>query len=333
MLFPLIIILYDVIFGRWRRTRKYWFWFLIPVAIKLIAIKGLVSQRVVEVSMDTGSTAFTNPLFNSVYSFFYHSYILLWPAKLTLYREPMVITSFWLKVEIISLAIMLLFLPLIYKRSKQLFFALCFFVLFLSPTFSPITICWLVADRYIYLPSVAFSMVIAFFVEKSAKPVIIRRIAYVFLALLVMAYSARTLVRNRDWRTHASIWRATVAASPASPKAHLNMGDVWSLEGDLEKSVREFRLTAQLKPDYAEAYHNLANIYYKMGRIDDAIANYRKAATLKPSLWQSYQDMGIIYYQRGDYAFARDCFKKAVEINPGNTELQATLKQLENIGK
>jgi len=168
-------------------------------------------------------------------------------------------------------------------------------------------------------------------IEKSAKSVIIKYTLYAFLTLVVAAYSLRTLVRNRDWRTHASIWRATVAASPASPKARLNMGDVYSLEGDLEKSAQEFILTAQLKPDYAEAYHNLANIYYKMGRIDDAIANYRRAATLKPSLWQSYQDMGIIYFQKGDYASARGCFKKAVEINPGNAELQATLKQLEKM--
>ena len=194
--------------------------------------------------MDTGSTAFTNPLFNAVYSLFYHTYILLWPAKLTLYREPMIITSFWLKVEIFSLAIILLCLPLVYKKSKEMFFALCFFVLFLSPTFSPITICWLVADRYIYLPSVAFSMLVAYAVtlavgagrdrplhgnallnakpgtigiEKNAKSAMIRYILYAFLTLVVMTYSARTLVRNRDWRTHASIWRATLAASPASP--------------------------------------------------------------------------------------------------------------------
>jgi predicted O-linked N-acetylglucosamine transferase (SPINDLY family) len=134
------------------------------------------------------------------------------------------------------------------------------------------------------------------------------------LIVLITAYATRTIIRNRDWRTHASVWRATVKVSPLSPKAHNNMGDVYSLEGNEEKAAAEFRRAIELKPDYADAYHNLALTYQRMGRLDEAVVNYEKAVLYNPRLWQSYQNLAVIYAQRGEAKKAREYWEKAQEV-------------------
>jgi hypothetical protein len=58
-------------------------------------------------------------------------------------------------------------LPFIFKKAKVLFFSLGLFILFLLPTYSPVMITWLVAERYLYFPSLAFSIWVALLVEKS----------------------------------------------------------------------------------------------------------------------------------------------------------------------
>ena len=107
------------------------------------------------------------------------------------------------------------------------------------------------------------------------------------------------------------------------------MGDVYSLEGNLEKSEEAFRRAISLRPDYADAYHNLANTFQRMGKPEPAIVNYEKAVSLNPGLWQSYQSLGMIYFHQGRLDMAGEYFKKALKINPDEVRLKLLLKELE----
>jgi len=331
LIFPGMLILYDFTFGRWRKNYKLWFAFFALTLLKLLLISGGIKQRVIQVGLDTGQPGMSNPILNMAFSVFTHLSLLIWPQKLTLYHEPNIISAAALGFEIFLLVLLFLLLPWIFKKTRKIFFAICFFILFLLPTYSPVAISWLVAERYLYFPSLALSMLAAFWIDRYAKEGKLKKWVSILLISLIVLYSWRTVVRNSDWKTHASIWKATVEVSPKSPKAHNNMGDVYSLEGNLEKAAEEFSRAIELKPDYADAYHNLASVYQKMGRIDEAIMNYKKAVSINPFLYQSYQNLGVIYLNKHQVDLAKEYFSKVLEIAPDNASVRQILRESENI--
>ena len=78
----------------------------------------------------------------------------------------------------------------------------------------------IMAERFLYLPAIAFAAGVVAAVYAAGKRAGDERLAPVLLGLIAMAFAARTWVRNLDWRDDLSIGRAAVQASPASFKSH-----------------------------------------------------------------------------------------------------------------
>ncbi|MFA4889078.1 MAG: tetratricopeptide repeat protein [Candidatus Omnitrophota bacterium] len=326
--FPFFLVLSDVVFKRWRKAWIYWLPFFIIVALWLIRQKTAISGRIAFVAKDVsvqGGINWSNPVYNMVYSFFTHMGLLFWPAGLTLYHEPPVITAAMLRVEIVFYIIMLCVLPFLFKRAKPIFFGLCVFILFLAPTYSPVMVSWLVAERYLYFPSIFMSLLVAFFYEKLAKQK--RHKAFILLAFsfLIALYAARTISRNEDWKTPARLWRSTVEISPNSPRSHNNMGDAFAGEGNDEAAIAEFKKSVEINPNYADAYHNLANMYHHAGNTRLAIENYSKAISINPNIAESHYNLGIIYLNQDKIEAACNEFQKALEIRPGDVNVSTAL--------
>ena len=96
------------------------------------------------------------------------------------------------------------------------------------------------------------------------------------MIIVISLLSYRTIIRNNDWKTRASLWRSTVEVSPLSAKAHNNMGDIYGREGNLEMSAKSFKRATEINPKYSDAYHNLAMVLYRMNRLDEAQDYYKK---------------------------------------------------------
>lgn len=327
-IFPFFLILSDITFDRWRKAWKMWLPFLGIFALRIIFVKSVISGRISFVAQEAGQSAtLSNPVFNLAYSFFSHLGLLLWPAQLTLYHEPAVISSFALKVELFFLfLIAVISVFFLFRKAKELFFAIGIFTLFLIPTYSPVIVSWLVAERYLYFPSVALSIFLAFFYERII--VVSKRITGIALLaalFIIAAMGVRAVARNEDWKTAGSLWRRTVLVSYNSPRAHNNMGDAYCQEGNLEGGIMEFKKAIELKPDYADAYHNLANVYHNKGDFKEAIWCYRQAVIFNPRLFESHYNLGLIYMGTGELDAARFEFEQALQIRPEDVSAQEAL--------
>ena len=267
----------------------------------------------------------SNPLYNMAYSLFEFLRLLVWPQHLTLYHEPPVITRVMLNIEIAVLGALLCALPFIYKKAKPVFFALGLYVIFFIPTYSPILISWLVAERYAYFPSVAFCIWLCFAYEKLATTERRRKIALTAAAVIIAAYGVRTVVRNEDWKDPQRLWRSTVEVSGQSPRAHNNMGDAYAQEDNFSGAIREFKEAIKLKPDYADAYHNLANIYQHVGSFKDAITNYETALSLNPMLFESYYNLAVAYINIDEPDKAITLIREGMKTWPDNPDLGLAL--------
>lgn len=75
-------------------------------------------------------------------------------------------------------------------------------------------------ERLMYLPSAGLVAVAALALFAKTARTRTRGVAAAVTTAIVLAGALRTWARNPDWTSDVTLWRATVAASPASAKAH-----------------------------------------------------------------------------------------------------------------
>jgi len=329
IVFPAILTLYELCFGQvkrgWKRLVPYWglniFW--------LLYLFGLLGKRMA--ALETTfyqAPGFHNPLLQVPIAITSYLELIFWPKNLTLYHSEMSFTQTEYILRLVGFIFFLATIAWFYKKDKRLFFWLSFFLISLLPTLTPFGISWIVAERYVYLGTLGILVLIAYALQKIgeiSRAKLGWNISYILLVAILISLSARTIVRNRDWKNQDTLWLATAKTSPSSPQNHNNSGDYYGRHGNLEKAVEEFKRAIELNPRYGDAYHNLANTYQQMGKAELAIENYQDALSFNPNLWQSYQNLAAIYFSQQKYELALQEIQNAIKTNPKNSLLYTNL--------
>lgn len=308
----------------WKKTLPY---FILSL-ILIILYFGKVGQRITSLQTEFYQdqvSQIDNPLIQIPIAITSYLQLIFWPQNLTIYHSEM---SFSQTEYLIRLSIFILFSIFIfygYKRNRQIFFWLSFFVITLLPTLTPLKISWIVAERYVYLGSLGIFVIIAKAFKKLSEIKNFKMGVYMVFTLIIVVLLTRTIVRNVDWKNEDNLWIATGKTSPSSPNNHNNLGDVYGRQGDFQRAVLEFKKAIEIKPNYADAYHNLANTYVEIKKYEEAVKNYQKAIYFNPKLWQSYQNLAVLYFQNNQFSPALENIQKAIAINPENINLQADL--------
>ena len=255
------------------------------------------------------------------------------PKALTIYHSELAFGTINFAVRIL-LTILLIFGILIsFKKNKFIFFWGSFFLISLSPTLTPFRLNWIVAERYLYLPILGIFTLIGLGLDKLTKIQKYKQAVYTVFAVVIILLSARTILRNIDWKNQDNLWLSAAKTSPSSPNNHNNLGDLYGRQGDKAAALKEFQIAIVLKPNYGDAYHNLANTYGEIGEYEKALENYQNAIKYNPNLWQSYQNIAAIHFTKArqatisaetaqnEYNLTVENFQKAIQINPKNINL------------
>jgi hypothetical protein len=158
--------------------------------------------------------------------------LLLWPARLSCdysFNQIPLFHGRWFDPTDAAVTIGVLLLILCgaiavwgWRRNRTVTFFVAFFFITLAPTSNlVILIGSVMAERFLYLPAIAFAAMIALAGRAVMRSVPVRAQGAI-LALVCAALAVRTYMRNADWATDLTIWSSAVQASPASYKAHVN---------------------------------------------------------------------------------------------------------------
>src|SRR5260370_11179786 len=134
-----------------------------------------------------------------------------------------------------------------WRRRKPVFFGIAFFFATLSPTSNlVIRIGSIMAERFLYLPSVGFSVLVVYGVqwlsrrlaERGAED---RNALPVAVGVLLIAFAARTYGRNEDWVDEGRFWRSALEAAPGSYKTNLAAANnaVFISQQDWDRAIGE----------------------------------------------------------------------------------------------
>ena len=240
-----VVPLYDISFGKhasWRARIPGYLALVSPVLIYL-----LVRNRVLA-SLPSAVISFgDNPLVGAEFwaarmtafkVLGKYLALVFWPAHLSCdysYNQiPLFAWRFDNREEwkaILSLVVCILAAAaavICYRRARPVFFFILFFFATMAPTANLlILIGAIMAERFLYLPSIGVAGCLVWVAWAAYKRLLprwrlARRAAPAILALVCLALAARTYVRNLDWRDEESLWSSAVRVSPASYKAHQN---------------------------------------------------------------------------------------------------------------
>jgi len=211
------------------------------------------------------------------------------------------------------------------------------FLVAISPVsnlFFPIGI--LVAERTLYLPSVAISMLAAFTWQILSDPGRKRRSIVLAsgLAVVTLAMGLRTWTRNPVWASTSSALTSVVRDRPESYRAQWLIAATRQHSGDRARAALDYEAAYRIYPHNSELMTDYAEFLVEERRFDRAIALLEQANRMHPYILRSASLQVWAYLAAGRYADALPVIQKVEDLG-GSNELTMPLRAYayEHLGK
>jgi Tfp pilus assembly protein PilF len=209
---------------------------------------------------------------------------------------------------------------LLWKRARLYTFAVFWMCLTIAPALNVRYMgANVFAERYVYLPSVGFSWLVAGAIWWCwRRPYSwMRRLRWALgaTAVIVALLAGRAIVaRNRDWKDDRTLVLRTLQVRPDSPNMRNDLGLMKWYDGDRDEAERQWQLALSYKPDTVEVLSNLGFARLEEKRYEEAIPYLQKAIQLKPLFATPHIHLARVYAAEGRNEDAENEFRRAVEI-------------------
>ncbi|MEM7101754.1 MAG: tetratricopeptide repeat protein [Bacteroidota bacterium] len=192
------------------------------------------------------------------------------------------------------------------------------------------------AERFIYSSSLGFCLILGVLLVNWFKvgDQDLLKAPTLFLATLgviLSLYSAKTNMRNMDWKNSETLYSSGLVTASNSARAHNHYASHYRelLENNpnhpnrtaiATDAINHYKRALEIFPEYSEASYNLGVLYYTMGQTDSALIAYENTLSFAPNYLNALNNSGVIYFERGDYNTALARWSKVIEEDPNNAQ-------------
>jgi len=288
-------------------------------------------------------------------------YVLLFYIKMLLYPHPLLFYYGYNMIPIVSFANIWVILSILIhlclfayavwkiKEKSILSFAILFYLVTISMYASIVKQHpGIVAERFLFLPSMGFSIITAWLLFKLTRQTIGQGLkisggfkVLLLSVILLIPYTAKTIIRNRDWDSQLSLFAhdnkylhnsakanyiyATTLKTDLIEKIQRN-GEDEDTKAETRQIIDLLNKTVQIYPGYFEAWNSLGEMY-SMTRYDydKALEYFRKSIEAKPGFASAWFNMGYAYQQKEDFANAITRYRKAIALDTTNIKAISNL--------
>jgi tetratricopeptide (TPR) repeat protein len=186
----------------------------------------------------------------------------------------------------------------------------------------------LLADRFLYFPSVGPCLALAYLLLdwlpcRGRWPKLVPA-AVGAMGLAMILCAGQTLRAIPRWRDNNTLIHYSLTQSPDSPLLHMARGAVLEYEhGDLKGALSEYNTARRLNQSSSwplnldhDYYLAVGRIALRVGNRQEAIDDFKKAQNAAPNSSQPSDALGAVYFPQGDYATAAKYFERSVKVNP-----------------
>jgi len=332
--FPLVIVAYELIFRRERRTVIFR-----PKIIMLFLISGIYFIARFLLLFQQGTLPAV-PEFGNIFTRLFlvfkgiglYGRLAFFPVSLTVeYTDPFppVIWSNYLLIPALLTIALLIFVWFRRNNHTASAFGLAFSIITLLPVLNLVPNSRLGAERFAYLPMLGISLwggaVLSGIWLRSNR----KMIATLLISLIFLSLSAGTVIQNQAWKDNLALFTRAVAVSPLSSKAHHGLGNELFRIGRLGEAVNEFNQAIEIFSREPLYYNSLGVAYGEMGRFDEALIQFQTSSRLNPGDPLVLMNLSTLFLRTGDIPRARETINKFIAAIPYDPDGYINLGEIE----
>jgi len=189
----------------------------------------------------------------------------------------------------------------------------------------------LMAERFLYLPTVGYCLILGWTASRLLGPVTFGRAAQLRpaptlgLAVLLLAYFSLTLWRNEDWRDEDRLYSRMAEASPTTAVPLVNLAFVELPRGEIGPANEHLREAVRLAPDNPRAQAGLGLTETLLGHLDTGLQHGLRARDLAPDNADVLASLGALFLARGEPARAVPELSASLRVKPNQVHAALNL--------
>ena len=246
----------------------------------------------------------------------YYMHTLAWPVRLSLFPpiaavHHLGLNNFWLPAIGAALGIAMLIWT--WSRGPQSAFWVALLVL---PMLPPLYLgaFWpddFVHDRYLYLPSAGFYILLAIVIWRLPGK---WRMAVIAPLIAVLAIS--TALQSRVWKDTMTLAEHVVAIAPDSPPADELLGSAYMIQERYAEALPWLEKEAASNAEDRTGNLELGACYFRLGNYPKAIGHFKGFIAKVPTSPQANLLLGIAELHTGEIGPAEAHMREAVRLRP-----------------
>lgn len=276
-------------------------------------------------------------------------YILIIYLKLLVFPHPLVFDYSYNQVTLKEPGDMLFIMSLLIHLGLAAYALLkwkkkdliAFGILFYAITFSIssniiIEIGSSLAERFLYVPSLGFAIVVAgvlallFKTDLKASynsvPDLIKNNVPIIAvtSVIVILFGFKTVTQNSVWENNLTLYQSGVKNSPNSTRTHYYLGnymikpDFWAGQDSISRrntileGIAYLDSSIAIYDKFSDAHNQKGVAYYRLKDYNKAAESYNRAIETNPSNSSAHNNMGTILFETGQIDKALQAFQTAV---------------------
>jgi protein O-mannosyl-transferase len=263
---------------------------------------------------------------------------LIWPFGLSeFYPSPVVaqisIGKFLAPLSIILLAMLWVGFVVRWLRPRQA--TRCALALLVFPLLPALYLRGLNAgdllhDRYLYLPSAGFAILLAMALTRLADTLAIRTAleCWALVMLVVAGYTVATFAQEFQWANDRLLYRRGLESAPDNNTVRDNLANTFLATGEYEKALPLYLEVLRRDPKFWRSNYNLGFLYYKTGCHPEAELMFKRAIRIDPSDGDEFLYLAVVQMHLGSIEDAIANARRAVQLNPKGFGYHYTLGAL-----
>ena len=250
------------------------------------------------------------------------------------------ITEFPVLISIAVFILMVVIAIKAYRKYPIVTFCIGWFFITLAPVSNIMPLSALMAERYLYLSAVGYSLLISYLFillwkwgQKQKSSFVQPTIIFCFLTLLGF-YTVRTYLRNFDWYDSLSLWKSAVSVESSSTLAHHNLGMSYLDEGDIDQAWYYLDLAASHNPKrLSKIEFNFGKVLFLKKDYLSAQNHLQTAFEYDPKNYEAYFWLGHNARELGKLAEAEGYFRQTLRHRPNFYDAHIQLGRLYGLTK
>ncbi|OGK15004.1 hypothetical protein A2774_01145 [Candidatus Roizmanbacteria bacterium RIFCSPHIGHO2_01_FULL_39_12c] len=168
----------------------------------------------------------------------------------------------------------------------------------------------LLAERWMYFPSIGLSIIGGFLFDKLFKKN--KLLGSVIFTSVLMTYSWILIPRNLVWRSSESLYKSMIKSAPKSVMGHWGLADYYFGKNQMSQAKKEAEIAYSIDKDYPPLLNIVGQIAYKEGNYKLAKAAFYRATIVAPTIGEGFRNAAMVYYRLGEYENAKRALKRLV---------------------